>query len=120
MVGPYPGSLILSFPTQHSGRAEPDVLSVLASTKYMVRAADLALEYRRDGPARLMTFDDEAGETRTFLWRVEHCILMICVVRSKRHGDAFAFEECRQAKSLIEQLLKQSNALKRPTFFYGK
>ena len=29
------------------------------------------LEYRSDGPARLMTFDDDMNETRTFLWRIE-------------------------------------------------
>jgi len=101
-----------------SGRSELDQLSLLASSKYMLRAADLALEYRRDGPARLMTFDDEAGETRTFLWRVEHCVLVVCVLLAKqKERNRFVFEECRQAKSLIEQLLRQSNALRRPGMF---
>ena len=75
----------------------------------------MILEYRRDGPAALMTFDDETDETRTFLWRVEHCVLMVCMRKSgDGERERAAFDECRQAKSLVQQLLRQSIQLRRP------
>jgi len=126
-----------------AGCADIDQLALLASSKYMFQAArggaavkfaalprrasrrrtlndtltqaDMILQYNHDPVARLMTFDDERDETRTFLWRVEHCVLMVCVRKS---DDAermnAAFDECRQAKSLIQQLLRQSIQLRRP------
>mmetsp|Transcript_23651 Transcript_23651/g.70922 ORF Transcript_23651/g.70922 Transcript_23651/m.70922 type:complete len:271 (+) Transcript_23651:192-1004(+) len=98
-----------------AGCADIDQLALLASSKYMFQAADMILQYNHDPVARLMTFDDERDETRTFLWRVEHCVLMVCVRKS---DDAermrAAFDECRQAKSLVQQLLRQSIQLRRP------
>ena len=99
----------------HDGRCEPDYISLLASSKYMFQACDLMLEYRRDGPARLMTFDDDMNETRTFLWRIEHVVFMVCVVKSKdRDILRECFREIVAAKGLIEQIMKQADQLRPP------
>lgn len=101
----------------HDGRCEPDQIALLASSKYMFQASDLMLEYRRDGPARLMTFDDDMNETRTFLWRVEHCVLMVCVVKSKdRDVLREVLREVVAAKGLIAQILQQANLLRPPGY----
>ena len=101
----------------HDGRCEPDYISLLASSKYMFQASDLMLEYRRDGPARLMTFDDDMNETRTFLWRIEHVVFMVCVVKSKdRDILRECFREIVAAKGLIEQIMKQADQLRPPGY----
>ena len=79
----------------HDGRCEPDYISLLASSKYMFQACDLMLEYRRDGPARLMTFDDDMNETRTFLWRIEHVVFMVCVRSSLRFAATSGWSPAR-------------------------
>ena len=100
-----------------AGGAEIDQLSLLASSKYLFMASDLILEYRRD-KTRHMAFDDDGDETRTLLWRVQNCVLMICVIKTgDRARDAESFSRCTQAKSLIDQILRQSIALRRPSAY---
>jgi len=100
-----------------SGGAEIDQLSLLAASKYLFFATDLVLEYRRD-KTRHTAFDDDGDETRTLLWRVQNCVLMICVIKAgNRATDAYSYARCGQAKSLIDQILKQSIALRRPSAY---
>ena len=64
-----------------------------------------------------MAFDDDGDETRTLLWRVQNCVLMICVIKAGKRVDAYSYARCGQAKSLIDQILKQSIALRRPSAY---
>lgn len=96
-----------------SGGAEIDQLSLLAASKYLFLAADRALNYQNDEPAYHMSFDDDAEETRTLLWRVGACVLMVCVIKTgDATKDAALYEECLLCKSLIAQVLRQSDALR--------
>lgn len=106
-------ALISEDNVDQSGGAEIDQLSLLAASKYLFMSADRILDYERDAPTLHMSFDDDGDETRTLLWRVGDCVLMVCVIKSGDPAkDALVYDECLLCRSLIAQVLRQSRALR--------
>lgn len=92
------------------GGGEIDQFGILATLQYMGMQADAIVEFMRD-VTRHIVFDDEHDESRTLLWRIENCILLVAV--SKRVSPsvyADSIEQAMQSKSLISQVVAFSQA----------
>ncbi|KAJ8611936.1 hypothetical protein CTAYLR_004364 [Chrysophaeum taylorii] len=92
------------------GGGEVDQFGVLATLQYMNVMADTLMEYAQD-VSRHIVFDDEHDESRTLLWRIENCILLVAV--SKRVSPsvyADSIDHAMQSKSLISQVVAFAQA----------
>jgi len=97
-----------------AGGGDVDQFAVLANIQALLPYADHVLDFAMDGLNHLF-FDDARQESRTFLWRVDRCVLVVCLsttLGTNVYHDAI--DHANDAKGLIAQIVDFASASHRP------
>lgn len=98
-------AMLLTQTSMVQGGSEVDQFGILATIQYMCVQADVISDFVYD-VTRHIVFDDENDETRTLLWRIENCILVVAVSKTiSPEVYAEAVATALQSKSLISQVV---------------
>ena len=93
---------------------EVDQFAVLANLHVMLPYADHILDFAHDALTHVF-FDDDLKTSRTFFWRIDRCVLVVCF--SLALGNlvyADALDHATQSRDLISQVIAFAQASYRP------